>query len=107
MELEPLNNREHPLYMYYPDLVEDFIDVSWDESLAIDSVILPSDDSLTASFGRLSHTSALAGNRVSVSMSVAYSKYHIEVDDFAEFEDFKSKIKSISNSYVKLLSSGD
>lgn len=102
LERVDIESREYGLDLYYPELEEDSITVVWSESLEVDSVILPGNDSLLASFGEIIHVATQSDRSVSILLRKEYSAYQIEVEEFEAFKEFRRKFKDITSSHIKL-----
>ena len=101
-EQVPLEKRLFPLDLVYPDAEVDRIILTWDESLAVDSVVVPAPDSSSFSFGRVKMESRTAGDTAFIDLTKAYSVYAIGVDQFSDFEAFRGRLKDIVGQHVKL-----
>jgi len=102
-EKADLEERAFPLYLYYPELVQSSITITWDSSLAADSVDIPGSDSLIYPFGELHLASQRSGDTVHVDFIKTYHAYQLDVDQFTDFETFRDKNKNIIKRYVKLM----
>jgi hypothetical protein len=98
-----LVKRGYPIDLYYPDSEHDTITISWDSSLAVDSIVMPKTDSATFAFTDISVTSRLLGDSVAVAVTHAYRAYMVDTAQFADFEAFRSLVRDISSRYVKLV----
>ncbi|MDH4157608.1 MAG: DUF3857 and transglutaminase domain-containing protein [candidate division Zixibacteria bacterium] len=102
-EQVPLEKRLFPLDMVYPDSEVDHIILTRDESLPVNSVVVPAPDSISFSFGRIRLDSRVAGDTAFIDLAKAYSVYAIEVDEFGEYETFRGRLKDIVGQNVKLI----
>ncbi len=101
LEEEPLSSRQFSLNMYYPRLGEDRITVTWDESLAPDSIVLPSGDSLDFSCGWFRLAASQEGSELSIRLRKAYDTCVISPDQFEDFDQYRRKVKKALSQAVK------
>ncbi|MCP4685490.1 MAG: DUF3857 and transglutaminase domain-containing protein [bacterium] len=106
-ERTDLDDREFPLYLYYPELMQSNITITWDSSLAADSIVLPEDDSLSYPFGELRVDSRRSGDTVYVEFVKAYHAYELAVEQFADFEIFRERNRDIIRRYAKFMTLTD
>lgn len=102
-EKTDLEDRAYPLYLFYPELEQSRVTITWDSALAADSIAIPGRDSVSYPFGELHLDSRQSGDTVFVDFRKSYHAYQLEVDQFADFEAFRDRNKDIIRRYVKLV----
>lgn len=110
LEREDLSERTVPLNLYYPELMEDKITVVWDSSLAVDSVIAPTEDSVVTSITSYRYTADTPDHKsdsIMLSFVREYRDYMVPVNQFPEFERFRDGAKRLSAQKLKLITSSD
>lgn len=103
IETLDLDKRTLPLRINFPYSVSDSISLSWDDTLKVDSVILPENDSLRTDFGMLDFKSAEQADKVAISFGKKYFNYQIIADQIEEFSQFCKKLDQLTSRNVKLL----
>ncbi len=103
LEKTDVTDREYPLNMFYPELIEDSIVVRWQNSLAPDSVFAPEGDSLVFACGSFSLCSSTDSAEIRLFASKAYDTYSIEPEQFEDFAAYRTRMKEAFSQHVKLL----
>ena len=75
--------------------------ITWDISLNVDSIVVPSDSSLDCSFANWRRSTITKDTVVIVSYYNAYSRNLVPVDKFAEFQKYLEDWRETNNSRVK------
>jgi hypothetical protein len=96
-----LKDRSVPINLGYPFLKEQNIIIKWDSLLALDSIVVPTDDSAIYDFGEMHCRFERANDSVTVYISRSYKDYILPVDNFSEFSAFRDKLRSTSNKFIK------
>lgn len=102
-ELADLEDREYPLNLYYPESEIDHILLTYDPSLAPDSIDVPQADSLAFGFGEVVLRSSIASDTIRISFDKTYLTYQVTPDQFDDFLTFRKKVKNLCNQHVKLI----
>ena len=106
-ELTNTDGRDYPLDLVYPDTETDRISVTWDTSLAIDSVVTPGCDSSAFRFGQISMVSSLQGDTVTIELLKKYLTYEVATDEFPDFSAWRKRLRSVISRQVKFFLSTD
>ena len=96
-----LSNRQFSLSLYYPDLEEDEITITWDSAIAVDSITAPMDDSVSFACGHFSLECSRTETEISLTIRKAYEAYGIEPEQFEAFEDYRERVKRALSQYIK------
>jgi hypothetical protein len=100
-----LEEREFPINIGYPYLMQDQITITWDTLWNIDSIIMPPDDSLDFDFGTLKKISKSNENSIEITFEKTYKDYSIPVDRFPDYKIYCDKLKKLSSKHIKLVQS--
>ncbi len=105
-EKEDLTDREVPLDLVYPSLTTDIVTIIWDSTLAVDSVSIPKNDSLSFPFGELGYSASKFADGGQDSVQIEFSKSHglysVPPESFPDFETYRKKYKKLLKKHVKL-----
>jgi len=102
IETTDLSERASPLYMVYPELVQDTITVRWD-SLSVDSVSIPDDDSISYACGHFILKTAREPDGVRCEIAKACYAFSVDTAYFDEFKKYRGHVKKTLDQYVKLV----
>ncbi|MBU0984064.1 MAG: hypothetical protein KKA42_09355, partial [candidate division Zixibacteria bacterium] len=102
-EDEDLTDRVFPLNTYYPDRNTTTIVVTWDSSLAADSICLPPDDSVSFDFGGFSCRSELTADTVRIALEKTCRTYQIMPERFDEFDEFRDRLDAMIKTRLKFI----
>lgn len=102
-----IGGRTVPVDLGYPILKEHNITITWDSSLAFDSITVPPDDSVGFSFGDMSCRFSLGRETVGVNLSRSYCGYEIPVEEFEDFGEYRDRIKEVTSRYIKFYKASD
>jgi hypothetical protein len=97
-----LDDRPYALNKGYPYTVLDRVVVSWSEALQVDSIALPTSDSLAYSFGHLTVVSEHFPDSASISFCKAGYTYTIDTSAFTEFQQYQTDVRKTLNGRLKL-----
>ncbi len=101
-EIANLDEREYPLNLFYPETESEEITISWDSALGVDSVVIPSADSLAYPFADVTLEGLVESDRVRFALSKRYHVYQVEPERFEDLLEFRKRTKKLLNGYVKL-----
>ena len=103
IESTGLKDRALPLDMFYPDMEVDEVLITCADSAQVDSVAVPPADMLTMSFGSVELETNAEPRKAHLKLARTYTNDRILPDEFADFETFRQKLKSIYSTNVKLV----
>ncbi len=103
-EDEVLSDRTLPLNAYYPDMGTTIVNVTWDSSLAVDSICLPPDDSVAFDFGAVSCRSERKGDTVQFVLQKSCRVYLVTPERFEDFATYRDRFKDMTKGRLKLIS---
>ena len=102
IEQTDLSDRVYPLYMVYPETEQDVITVKWDSLAGIDSVFVPSADSVAYTGGHFTIQSHLNEDFISCKIEKACYLFTVDTSHFNEFVDYRKGVKRALSQHIKL-----
>lgn len=106
-EQAKLDEREYPLNLYYPESYSDYITLTWDSALGVDSVVVPPGDSLTYDFAEVRLRTALVSDTAHIELHKKHFAYQVDVEQFDDFLAFRKKLKKLCRGHVKFIGSAE
>lgn len=97
-----LDGRDIAVDWGYPYIFRENIVITWDTLLDLDSIYIPPNDSVEFALGKSSCRIQNALDTVKVSLSSVFTDYILPVEQFENFENYRSRKKEMLSSYIKL-----
>jgi hypothetical protein len=107
IERVSLKDRRVPLNTYYPNAELDTVLITWDEALAVDSVILPPPVSYGSDIGSIALSSSAGGSSAGVVVFNTSRAYEVAVGQFDMFGAYCEELRGALKRHVKLVAAGE
>jgi len=97
-----VEDRDIPIYTYYPELNEDSICITWDTALHVSQVIPPDSVLQDFAFGRLYLSSQVTDAMVTLNYRKECTVYEIEPEHFPEYMQWSDILSAMGDARLKL-----
>ncbi|RME28314.1 MAG: hypothetical protein D6800_04040 [Candidatus Zixiibacteriota bacterium] len=96
------DERPYPIDLFFPGTIQSTVTITWDTTLAVDSVGLPVPDSITTAFGAF-HVSASSGpGKITYTYEKRYTAYQVDTTEFADYAVWQKRLKQAADNRAKL-----
>ena len=103
IESADLNDREFPLDLFYRDKVIDEVVVTCTDSVQVDSMVLPTAQTMTFPFGEIIFETDQEQGKAHLKLTKTYNRDRVLTEEFTDFDNFRQELKDIYTANVKLV----